>query len=56
MNITLSAYFIVPVPGFSPFVMRDVTSRSAMLGIRGIDIKSAMRNPNNKNKGKKKKK
>lgn len=43
--------------GFSPFVMRDVTSRSAMLGIRGTDIKSAMRrNPNNnKDKGKKKK-
>jgi hypothetical protein len=37
--------------------MRDVTSRSAMLGIRGTDIKSAMRrNPNNnKDKGKKKK-
>ena len=49
--------FSVPVSGFSPFVMRDVTSRSAMLGIRGTDMKSAMRrNPNNnKNKSKKKK-
>lgn len=48
--------FSVPVSGFSPFVMRDVTSRSAMLGIRGTDIKSAMsRNPNDKNKRKKKK-
>jgi len=57
MNSTVNAYFIVPVSGFSPFVMRDVTSRSAMLGIRGTDIKSAMRNPNNnKNKGKKRKK
>jgi hypothetical protein len=37
--------------------MRDVTSRSAMLAIRDTDIKSAMRrNPNNKNKGKKKNK
>lgn len=49
--------FNVPVSGFSPFVMRDVTSRSAMLGIRGTDIKSAMsRNPyNDKKKSKKKK-
>jgi len=49
--------FSVCVSGFSPFVMRDVTSRSAMLGIRGTDIKSVMgRNPNNyMNKSKKKK-
>lgn len=49
--------FNVPVAGFSPFVMRDVTSRSAMLGIRGTDIITAMRrNPNNnKNKSKNKK-
>jgi hypothetical protein len=48
--------FSVPVSGFSPFVMRDVTSRSAMLGIRGTDIKSALRRDPNSNKNKSKKK
>ncbi|XP_066992305.2 RNA-binding protein NOB1 isoform X4 [Anabrus simplex] len=33
--------------GYSPFVMRDVTSRAAVLGIRGTEIKNWMRrNPN----------
>lgn len=46
------------IAGYSPFVMRDINSRSAMLGIRGnMDIKSLMRHePNNaRRKGKKKK-
>ncbi|PSN57590.1 hypothetical protein C0J52_00534 [Blattella germanica] len=46
------------IAGYSPFVMRDINSRSAMLGIRGnMDMKSLMRKePNNaKRKGKKKK-
>lgn len=43
--------------GFSPFIMRDVSSRSAMLGIRGTDIKSVMRNlSDSRSKGKKKRK
>ncbi|KDR22203.1 RNA-binding protein NOB1 [Zootermopsis nevadensis] len=43
--------------GYSPFVIRDTNSRSAMLGIRGTDIISMMRrNPNEgRCKGKKKK-
>jgi RNA-binding protein NOB1 len=47
----------ISISGFSPFVMRDINSRSAMLGIRGTDIKSMMRrNPNDgRSKGKKKK-
>lgn len=44
------------IAGFSPFVMRDVSSRSAMLGIRTTDIKSVMRNPSDtRRKGKKRK-
>jgi RNA-binding protein NOB1 len=47
----------ISISGFSPFVMRDINSKSAMLGIRGTDVKSMMRrNPNDgRNKGKKKK-
>jgi hypothetical protein len=50
-------FSVISVAGVSPFVMRDVNSRSAMLGIRGTDIKSVMRNPHdNRSKGKKKRK
>lgn len=40
------------IPGYSPFAMRDTTSKSAMLGIRGNqDVKHWMRrNPNAKKK------
>ncbi|KAK3922387.1 RNA-binding protein NOB1 [Frankliniella fusca] len=40
------------IPGYSPFAMRDTTSKSAMLGIRGTqDVKHWMRrNPNGKKK------
>ena len=43
------------VAGYSPFVMRDVTSKSAMLGIRPhIEMKHWMkRNPNDKSRRKK---
>lgn len=44
------------IAGFSPFVMRDVNSRSAMLGIRGTDLKTLIgRNPNMRKKNKKRK-
>lgn len=43
------------IAGYSPFVMRDINSKSAMLGIRsGADIKHWMRkNPNQARRKKK---
>jgi hypothetical protein len=55
----MTGFSVFPsISGFSPFVMRDVNSRSAMLGIRSTDIKSAMRRDprHDRNKCKKKKK
>lgn len=43
------------IAGFSPFVMRDVNSRSAMLGIRGTDLKTLMARNTNIRKNKRKK-
>ncbi|XP_046403161.1 RNA-binding protein NOB1 isoform X2 [Ischnura elegans] len=45
------------IAGFSPFVMRDVNSRAAVLGIHGSDLKHWLRrNPNENKHGRRRKK